>query len=268
MRALCISFVTLAFLAYPQVSDLQALDWSPDGTKLLLVVEGQLHLASLDSLSDIQPLYPGLSADWARFGPGDWFVFASPRAEEFALCRGFLSGQDPEILYQSPHPLHWPTVSPDGTKLAFVEDWNNLMVADLVTGEVRKVLGGPWLKATPEFLPWGKALVFSGLWIFSADQSWEIFYLDLESGNLLQLTSDPYFDWCPRVSPDGLWVAFVSNRGGLPDIWVLPLQGGSPFPLTEDPWEDAFPAWSPDGLVVGYASFRPEGWQFFRVSTY
>jgi len=36
----------------------------------------------------------------------------------------------------------------------------------------------------------------------------------------------------PRLSPDGKWVAFTSNRMGNDDVWVMPAAGGEPRQLT------------------------------------
>ncbi len=260
--------VALGFLSSAQVLDLEALDWSSDGTSLVLVAGNHIYFASSPALTDLRSLYPGMSTDWVRFGPGGWFVFPSPVEGGFALWRGFPEGGEPELLYQTTRSISWPTVSADGERVAFVEDWTDLVVLDLGKGEAKVVLGGSWFKATPEFLPTGQALLFAGLWPQGEELSWEIFYLDLRSLDLMQLTSNAFFNWCPRVSPDGQWIAFVSNRGGAPDIWILSLLDGSLFPLTQDPWEDAFPSWSPDGGEVGYASLRLEGWQFLRVKAY
>lgn len=266
MRAVLICLI-MGFCAFAQIFELSALDWSADGTHLILVVDGRLYLSSPD-LGDLQPIYPDMITDWVRFGPGNWFVFASPVEDGFALWRGFLDGREPELLYQTMHTISWPTLSADGTTVAFVEDWKDLVLLDLARGESKVVLGGDWFKATPEFLPHGRALLFAGFWAQAEEPNWEIFYFDLVTSNLVQLTADSSFDWCPRVSPDGLWVAFVSNRSGAPDIWILPLLGGVPFPVTQDPWTDAFPCWSPEGGELGYASLRLEGWEFLRAGTY
>lgn len=268
MRLLVLSLLGIGLSAWGQLFHLTAFDWSPDGTLFLLVHDGALYLAEEASFSSLRGLYPEMTTDWARFASPKSFVFASPADEGFGLWRGFTDGRAPELLYTSAHPILWPTVSPDGEKIAFVEDWDKLVLLDRREGAVHTVLEGAWPKATPEFLPSGQALLFSGLWPREGERSWELFYLDLVAQNLIQLTADAFFDWCPRISPDGLWVAFVSNRGGTADIWILPLGGGAPFPVTADPWEDAFPAWSPDGTRVGYVSFRQEGWQFFVVGTY
>ncbi len=234
MRASLVCLVALGLSAFAQIFEIAALDWSPDGSLFLLAAEGQLYRASTPTWTDLQPLYVGMRAEWARFGPDNWFIFASSVEDGFALWRGFPDGRDgrePELLYQSARPISWPTVSADGSKVAFVEEWSELVLLDLGKGEAQVVLGGPWLKATPEFLPAGQALLFAGLWPRGEEPSWEIFYLDLTTRDLIQLTSDSFFDWCP-------------------------------------PWIDAFPCWSPEGGEVGYASLRPEGWQFVRVGAY
>ena len=51
----------------------------------------------------------------------------------------------------------------------------------------------------------------------------------------------------PSFSPDGSRLAFVSNLGGLPQVWSVPVAGGFPEAVTalDDPV--GFVEWSPDG---------------------
>jgi Tol biopolymer transport system component/class 3 adenylate cyclase len=54
----------------------------------------------------------------------------------------------------------------------------------------------------------------------------------------------------PTFSPDGAMVAFVSDVGGLPQIWVTAIDGGEPIPITSGDAPAADPSWSPSGEIV------------------
>jgi Tol biopolymer transport system component/serine/threonine protein kinase len=77
-----------------------------------------------------------------------------------------------------------------------------------------------------------------------------------DAGTPRQITSDPGWEAQPALSPDGSFVAYVSDRSGNPDIWVSDARGGEPLRLTDDPGADVSPAWLPDGSAVVFASDR------------
>jgi len=70
-----------------------------------------------------------------------------------------------------------------------------------------------------------------------------------------RLTSGPWDDITPALSPDGSWLAFASNRSGSWDIYLLDLQSGELTRLTDTPQYDAAPSWSPDGNLLAYESY-------------
>ena len=49
----------------------------------------------------------------------------------------------------------------------------------------------------------------------------------------------------PAASPDGKTIAFMSDRDGVPRIWLKQVAGGGELALTEG--RDDFPRFSPDG---------------------
>jgi serine/threonine-protein kinase len=79
----------------------------------------------------------------------------------------------------------------------------------------------------PVWTPNGNSVVFMS----SRDGNWEVYRLNLLTGDLTRLTNHPAQDGLPSVSPDGKWVAFASDRGGFWRIWVTPLDGGDAQPL-------------------------------------
>lgn len=74
----------------------------------------------------------------------------------------------------------------------------------------------------------------------------------LASGKYLRLTTGPWNDIHPAISPDGSRVAFASNRAGNWDLYLLELNSGKITPLTQSPEYEAHPSWSPDGLWIVY----------------
>lgn len=113
-----------------------------------------------------------------------------------------------------------PQVSPDGKKLAYVEDRCRLMVMDIDSRKVTQLTDGSLAKAR-------MGVDFT----WSPDSRWIAFttvghghdpYMDLAIVNvdgknpeITPLTESAYFDESPRWSPDGSCVVFVSDRFGM-----------------------------------------------------
>ncbi len=88
---------------------------------------------------------------------------------------------------------------------------------------------------------------------------WDLYLLNLYSGELEQITDTPEFDGAPSWSPDGRWLAYESYREdtGSLEIFVRPLDGAQePIQLTDDPGADFDPAWSPLGRQIAFVSTR------------
>jgi TolB protein len=82
-----------------------------------------------------------------------------------------------------------------------------------------------------------------------------LFAYQPESLPLTRLTSGPWDDITPALSPDGKWLAFASNRNGYWDIYMLDLATGEITRLTDNREYDASPSWSPDGVWMAYESY-------------
>jgi serine/threonine protein kinase len=72
----------------------------------------------------------------------------------------------------------------------------------------------------------------------------------------------------PMISPDGKWVAYVSDASGNPDIYLQSTTGQTAINLTRDsPAADTMPAFSTDGEFIAFRSERDGGGLFVMGRT-
>ena len=91
--------------------------------------------------------------------------------------------------------------------------------------------------------------------VFSSNRSgnFNIWRMDLESGEQKQLTQGTEIDSQPGCSPDGQWVVFRSLRQGKSTFWRVPLTGGEPEQISDK--SSTWAAVSPDGKFVALRYF-------------
>src|SRR5205809_588099 len=115
-----------------------------------------------------------------------------------------------------------PQISPDGSRVAFV----------MTTASEER----------DEYL--------SNVWV-----------VDVKGGEPRRLTTGPTKDTLPRWSPDGRWLAFVSDRGAKKksQLYAMPAAGGGPpKQITDGDFPDVWPTWSPDGARIAFVAERHE----------
>ena len=68
------------------------------------------------------------------------------------------------------------------------------------------------------------------------------------------LPNGPANEYNPSVSPDGTKIAFVSDRDGVPQLYLMNSSGNNPQRLTTSGCVDQVPTWSPDGRSLYWES--------------
>jgi TolB protein len=155
-----------------------------------------------------------------------------------------------ERFYQN---VEW---SPDGQSIAFSEfaggDYSPekwvVFIASRDGSQWRQLAtNATWVTWSPD----GKRLAYASRRTGNS----EIFVVDVDGHNEIQLTEHPGLDSAPSWSPDGAQIAFSSDREGNVDVFVMKTNGSGVRRLTEGLGNDYNPSWSPDGdQIVFYRS--------------
>ncbi len=92
--------------------------------------------------------------------------------------------------------------------------------------------------------------------ITSIDGNNEVYVMDAEGTNPVNMTRHTATEYSPSWSPDGRQLTFASSRANSQDIFAMDAQGGNPTNLTNIQGSDLEPAWSPDGKQIAFVSWR------------
>ena len=84
----------------------------------------------------------------------------------------------------------------------------------------------------------------------------DVFTVDAR-GHVRNLTTNPALETSPTPSPDGTRIAFVSSRGGKPEVYVMRATGGTAKQLTTSPFDDQVVAWNDAGKTS--IAWSPDG---------
>jgi serine/threonine-protein kinase len=84
----------------------------------------------------------------------------------------------------------------------------------------------------------------------------DIYYARMDSlGATKPLLTGPSDEYMPRVSPDGRWLAYVSDESGQPEVYVRPFPG-PPSRAQVSVGGGVEPMWAPDGRRLFYRTER------------
>jgi Tol biopolymer transport system component len=149
---------------------------------------------------------------------------------------------------------------PDGSILTYdvitpgTEGARDIVLVDFSADELEEVVITANIEydCYPSFSPDGSRIVYMS----QRDGQRDLYIMDLEGQDILQLTDSEAYDYEPAWSPDGERIAFVSRRTGKSQIFIMDADGSNVVQLTDSDYLDWRPAWSPDGEWIAFESWR------------
>ena len=124
----------------------------------------------------------------------------------------------------------------------------------------------PVINGSPQWAPDGSRLMvgtsFAGsdLWTVPAAGGFPV-SLNLQLGEIAFLQSHQQF-----YSPDGKWIAYVSNRTGYSELYLHSLEDGHEVQLTHMGARINSYSWSPDGHAIAFAGDRYGNYDIYTVA--
>ncbi|MGA3325472.1 MAG: winged helix-turn-helix domain-containing protein [Terriglobia bacterium] len=194
------------------------------------------------------PYLSGVPARWVSFSAdGQWTAYCD-LSDPFhgTVWRSRVDGREPLQLTFAPMNAMEPSLSPDGTQIAFSAETPSKGIAIYLVsssgGEPERVVPPNEVDYSPSWSPKGDELLF---YRRSADPP-AFYKLDLRTRLCSLVPNSQHLSSEYSLSPDGRYVAAVADGSAL---WLLDLNTHRRSVLTKGRGL-SFPRWSPDGKYV------------------
>ena len=162
----------------------------------------------------------------------------------------------------------YPSVSPDGRRVAFASDilgHNEVSVLDLETRRrVAVTLPGPDMgQQGPSWMPDGRNLLIGRQQAGAPSSTWMVAMDGSHQEEILQRTAQGAFN--ASTSPDGRRVAYVDHANGVQQAFVLDLATRRKTQITDTPGDKFDTIFSPDGRWLAVTAAKDDTVQLFLV---
>jgi Tol biopolymer transport system component len=245
-------------------------NWSPHGQRLAFWGEQKgghrdIWTVAANGASEPVPVTDDGFIDWNPvWSPqGDYLYFLSNRGGEMNLWRVAID-ESTGRLRGAPEPATLP--SNNCEYVSFARNGSNLIYGQSTRSEnIWQVGFDPARGQIIEpavFLTQGlKRYAFFSLapdeqsfvYLARGEPQQDLFTADRTGAPMHRLTDDVAQDTVPRWSPDGQWIAFLSDRSGKYEIWKVRPDGSGLAQMTHEPGREVIaPVWSPDGRKLLY----------------
>ena len=206
---------------------------SPDGKSIAFISRGEVFVTSADYATTKQITNTPeaeLQVSWSPDGKniiytserdGHWNIYSASMAKEDEPNFENATVIVEKALFPKDDTTErtYASYSPDGKKLAYIEDRNKLMIKDVASGNVKQILDGKTHLSrgggySYQWSPDGNWILTEGV-LHHHDPYSDVFMVNTNDGTIVPITETGYFDESPAFVLDGNAVVFASDRYGM-----------------------------------------------------
>jgi tricorn protease len=161
-------------------------------------------------------------------------------------------GKPVQVTHHTSGNLFFPSISADGKTIVYEENFG-LWKLDVATGkstEIRVDIRSDVKESEVELVSIeDEAQAFSlspSTKRAAISTHGEIFTIATDRGEVQRVTETPWREDDPRWSPNGKWIAFVSDRTGRQEVWMADEMGRTQKKLSDEDCDKTGIAWAPD----------------------
>ncbi len=195
--------------------------------------------------------------------------FVSNRTGEKQIWVMDYDGSDQRVFAPYKELCTMPSVSPDGSKVAFTRfaPAPTLMVHSAETGRKLNFFNpNASFNSNMSFLPDGSKVVFAS----KVSGFAQIHLANPDGTGLTRLSNSRAIEVEPKVNPKtGTDVVFTSGRSGPQQIYKMNIDGADVMRLTSGEGQASNPSWSPDGTFIAFSwtrGYEPGNWNVFIMN--
>jgi len=117
-----------------------------------------------------------------------------------------------------------------------------------------RITTGNWSDIFPALSPDHTQIAFAS----NRSGFWDLYVMNIQTGEVMQVTNSPEYDSAPSWSPDSQWLVFETYVDDNLEIAVVSVNDRTqPIVfITQDPASDHSPVWAPGGRHVAFISSR------------
>ena len=265
------------------------LDWSPDGRKILFIMlTGPLE----DSRTDlcVMDIKQRQIRHILQPDPPTWISHPNWAPDSNHILYNQDTRDSSGIFIIDDNGNNFIDISQD--QFAFLPSWSpkrnqigyidviatrhvprnplQIYMMDLVKESVTALTSGDDEESIPlAWHPDGQKILFVTQHLFDQEiLGSDIFVMDNDGENIINLTQSPEMEISASWSPDGGQIVFDREVGEDESaIFIMEADGQNPQRLTFEPGRNSAPSWSPDGDKIAFLSYRNRESRIYTMDT-